>query len=127
DQRRTGDAEGEVRRREVLGRVDGPDALAILRLPAGEEAGNAESVELAFMDCRRRARSDAELADELLVQRAAVVLLGPDFFAVVGIVGGNFLDVLALNLGVEEDLALGNDGRAVSFADRLAPEDLGRL
>src|SRR5439155_8470817 len=67
------------------------------------------------------------LSDELLVQRAALVLLGPEFFAVLGDVGGNLLGVLALDLGVEEDLAVGDDGRAVSFAGGLAPEDLGRL
>src|SRR5262249_41985031 len=94
DQRRAGDAEAEVRWGEVLGRIDGPELLAVLRIPADEVPGDAEGVQLAIVERRRGARPDAEQGDEPVMQRAALVLLGPDRLAAVGLVGGDFLGVL---------------------------------
>src|SRR5262249_16337578 len=72
DQRRAGDAEAEVRGREVLGRVHGPNLFAVLGVRATEQARDAEGVEFAVVEVRRRARSNPELADELVMQGAAI-------------------------------------------------------
>src|SRR5262249_15834680 len=122
DQRRAGDAEGEVLGVELLERVHLPELPAGAGLEAGEDAGDAERADAVVADGWRGPRPGAEQGLEV----ATRVGRPPERLAVLGVEGDDFLLVLVLDLGVDEDPAAGDDGRAVALADGLLPEDLRR-
>lgn len=123
DERRTGGAEEEVGGLELLEGIDLPDLAAGVGVEAGQHAGDTVGIDLAIDDGGSAARAVAEQA---LEGRPFVGFL-PHGLAGHGVERGEFLLILVLDLGVQVNLALGDDGRTMPFADGLRPENLGLL
>src|SRR5262249_16746804 len=115
NERRRGDAEEEVAAAQGLEHIHLPDLVPPGGVPAGQHSRDPVGVDLTAGGDRRGGWSQPEDAEE----GSPRIALAPLLLAARRVPAGDLLLVLVLDLEVQINLAVRDDGRAVRVPDRL--------